>query len=434
MTSGPAPVGFDVDGRSAADYDFRRCGRRRTRESATQGAGDVAERSAHMESWKRKLRMGMVGGGQGAFIGAVHRIAAALDQQVDLVAGCFSRDPENTKATGRQLYIDPKRLYDSYEKMAAAEAALPADKRIDFVAVVTPNVSHFPVSRAFLQAGFHVVCDKPMTFTLDEAETLVKLVEKTGLVFALTHNYTGHPLVRHARELFKSGKMGKVRKVLVEYLQDWLMAPLDQQGMKQAAWRTDPAQSGAAGCLGDIGIHGFNLLEYITGELVTSVCCDSSIFIAKRRLDDDANVLMRLEGGGKGILTCSQIATGEENALALRVYASEGAVLWEQENPNFMRIHKYGEPRLTITRGHGEYLTEAAAKSTRTPTGHPEGYLEAFANIYCGAVEAIRRHIDGNPMRTEEYNFPTVYDGLRGMKFIAAAVESADKGATWVKM
>jgi len=387
-----------------------------------------------MESWQRKLRMGMVGGGQGAFIGGVHRIAAALDQQIELVAGCFSRDPENTRTTGNQLYLDLARCYDSYEAMAAGEAKLPEDERIDFVAVVTPNVSHFAIARAFLEAGFHVVCDKPMTCSLQEAEQLVKLVETTGLVFALTHNYTGHPLVRHARELFRTGKMGAVRKVIVEYLQDWLAKPQEKEGLKQAVWRTDPSQSGIGGALGDIGTHALNLAEYVVGDTVVELCADKTAFVSGRRLDDDANILLRFAGGGKGLLTCSQIATGEENALLLRVYASEGAIVWEQENPNYLKVYRLGEPRQTLTRGHGEYLSDAATDCTRIPTGHPEGYLEAFATIYCGAAEAIRRHIDGQPMKTDEYNFPTVHDGLRGVRFIHKAVESAEKGSVWVKL
>lgn len=387
-----------------------------------------------MESWKRKLRMGMVGGGQGAFIGAVHRIAAVMDQQVELAAGCFSRDPQNTLQTGKELYLAPARCYDTFGEMAEAEAALGGDERIDFVAIVTPNASHFAVAKAFLEAGFHVVCDKPVTFTLEEARELVGLVEKTGLVFALTHNYTGHPLVRHARELFKSGRMGEIRKVLVEYLQDFLMFPHEKHGQKQAAWRVDPAQAGIGGTLGDVGTHCLNLLEYVTCDRVVELCCDKSTFLPDRTLDEDANVLVRLEGGGKGVLTVSQVATGEDNALRLRVYASEGAVIWGQEDPNSLELYRYGQPRQTLTRGHGEYLSDAATESTRIPTGHPEGYLEAFANIYCGAVEAIRRHIDGKPAKTEEYNFPTVYDGLRGMQFIYAAVESAEKGSVWVKM
>jgi predicted dehydrogenase len=387
-----------------------------------------------MESWKRKLRMGMVGGGQGAFIGGVHRMAAALDQQVEFVAGCFSRDPENTRVTGEQLYVEPARRYATYEEMVAKEAALPAGERIDFVSIVTPNYLHYPVAKAFLEAGFHVVCDKPMTYSLAEAEQLVAVVEKTGLVFAVTHNYTGAPLVRHAREMFRSGQMGQVRKVIVEYLQDFLMFPHEKHGLKQAVWRTDPAQAGLGGTLGDGGVHCIHLLEYVIGERVSAVCADKSTFLPDRKLDEDVNIMLRLEGGGKGMMTVSQIATGEENALRVRVYAEHGAVLWDQENPNELRVYRYGEPRQTLTRGHAEYLSAAATDATRVPTGHTEGYLEAFATIYVGVVRAIRRHLAGDPLSTEEYQFPTVYDGLRGMRFIAQTVASAEAGSVWMPM
>jgi predicted dehydrogenase len=374
----------------------------------------------------------MVGGGQGAFIGAVHRLAAQLDQEVELVAGVFSRDPENTRVTGQQLHLDPGRLYRTYEEMAAAEAALPADRRIDFVSIVTPNNAHFGPARTFLEAGFHVVCDKPLTLTLDEATELVRVVERTQLVFALTHNYTGYPLVRHARHLFASGEMGTVRKVIVEYLQDWLMDPLEKSGSKQATWRTNPAESGIGGAIGDIGTHALNLVEFVTGDPVAAVCADKSICLPERTLDDDMNALLRFEGGGKGVLTISQVATGEENGLRLRVYGSTGAILWAQENPNYMQVYRHGKPRETLSRGRSEYLSPGAMEASRIPWGHPEGYLEAFANIYRGAVRAMQRHIDGRPMRAADYEFPTVYDGLRGMQFIYGAVQSADSGAIWV--
>ena len=335
-----------------------------------------------MESWKRKLRMGMVGGGQGAFIGGVHRIAATLDQQIEVVAGCFSRDPENTRVTGAELYLNPDRCYDSYAEMAAAEATLPENERIDFVSIVTPNISHFEIAKTFLDAGFHVVCDKPMTYSLDEAEALVQLVEGSGRVFALTHNYTGHPLVRHARALFADGSMGQIRKVIVEYLQDFLMVPHEKLGQKQAAWRVDPAQSGIGGTMGDVGTHCVNLLEYVTGDPITELCADKSTFLPDRVLDEDVNALLRFKGGGKGVLSISQVATGEENGLTLRVYAEQGAVKWAQENPNYLELYRYGEPRQMLTRGQG-YLSDAAAAGTRIPTGHPEGYLEAFATILC---------------------------------------------------
>jgi predicted dehydrogenase len=384
--------------------------------------------------WTRKLRMGMVGGGQGAFIGGVHRIAAALDGQIELVAGVFSRDLQNTQATGRSLYLDPARLYKTAAEMAAAEAARPPSDRIDFVSIVTPNDAHFAPAKAFLEAGFHVVCDKPLALTLEQAEELARVVEKTGRVFALTHNYTGYPLVRHARHLFRSGEMGTVRKVIVEYLQDWLMEPLEKQGSKQAAWRTNPAESGIGGAIGDIGTHAFNLVEYVTGDLVNSVSADLSTFLPDRQLDEDVNALLRLRSGGKGVLTVSQVATGEENGLRLRVYGSKGAILWAQENPNYMELYRHGQPRETLSRGRSEYLDSSAMAASRTPWGHPEGYLEAFANIYGGAIDAIRRHVDGNPMPTSDTAFPTVRDGLRGMRFIYAVVESARKNGAWVSL
>ena len=386
-----------------------------------------------MDSWKRKLRLGMVGGGPGAFIGGVHRIAAALDQQFELVAGCFSQTPENTRLTGQQLYLDSNRCYDDYSQMAASEAELPADQRIDAVSIVTPNVSHFEIAKTFLEAGFHVICDKPVTYTLEEAEKLVKVVEDSGLVFALTHNYTGHPMVRQARHLFQSGELGTVRKVIVEYLQDFLMVSHEKLGQKQAEWRVDPARSGIGGTLGDIGVHCVNLLEYVTGTPITELCADKSTFLPDRKLDEDVNALLRFEGGGKGVLTISQVATGEDNGLRLRVYASEGAILWAQENPNYLEVYRYGKPRETLSRGQG-YLSDSASASSRIPPGHPEGYLEAFATIYGDAATAIRAHIDGKPLASEEYGFPTVYDGLRGMQFIYRAVESCEQGSTWVSM
>ncbi len=387
-----------------------------------------------METWKRKLRMGMVGGGQGAFIGWVHRMAANLDGQVEFVAGCFSRDLENSRVTGAQLYLDPARVYATWQEMAEKEAALPPEKRIDFVSVVTQNVSHFDIAKTFLNKGIHVVMDKPMTYNLEQAQELVKLVEKTGRVFCLTHNYTGHPLIRHARGLFRSGQMGKVRKVLVEYLQDFLMVPQEKQGNKQAVWRTDPKQAGLVGTMGDAGTHCENLLEYITGESISEVCADFTTFLPDRVLEEDANLLLRLSGGGKGMMTVSQVATGEENGLTIRIYAEKGGILWAQENPNYMQIYHYNQPRQTISRAHKEYLSDFATWSTRVPTGHPEGYLEAFANIYCGVVEAIRLFIDGKPMKTAEYNFPTVYDGLRGMRFVITAGESAKRGSVWLRV
>jgi predicted dehydrogenase len=360
-------------------------------------------------------------------------MVAALDGQIELVAGSFSQDPANTRLTGKQLYLDPARCYDTYQQMAAAEAALPEDKRVDFVSIVTPNVSHFDIAKTFLDAGFHVACDKPMTYTLDESYELVKLVEGSGLVFALTHNYTGYPIIKHARHLFQSGEMGTVRKVIVEYLQDFLMVPHEKLGQKQAEWRVDPKRSGIGGTMGDVGTHCVNLVEYVTGDPIVELCADKSTFLPDRVLDEDVNALLRFRDGGKGVLTISQVATGEENGFTLRVYCSEGAIRWAQENPNYLDLFRYGQPRQILTRGQG-YLCDAAGAATRIPTGHPEGYLEAFANIYVGFAEAIRRYSEGSPMKTEEYNFPTVYDGLRGLQFIYAAVESAENNSSWVSM
>jgi predicted dehydrogenase len=298
---------------------------------------------------------------------------------------------------------------------------------------VTPNVSHFAIAKTFLDAGFHVVCDKPMTYSLDEAEELVKLVADSGRVFALTHNYTGHPVIRHARHLFRSGEMGAIRKVIVEYLQDFLMVPHEKLGQKQAEWRVDPAQSGIGGTLGDVGTHCVNLLEYVTNDPIVELCADKSTFLPDRQLDEDVNALLRFKGGGKGVLSISQVATGEENGFTLRVYAENGAIKWAHENPNYLELYRYGEPRQTLARAQG-YLSEPAAASTRIPPGHPEGYLEGFATIYVGVTEAIRRYIEDNPMTTEEYDFPTVYDGLRGMQFIYKAVESCNNGSTWVSI
>lgn len=387
-----------------------------------------------MRSWKRKLRMGMVGGGPGAFIGAVHRTAAVMDLQCEVVAGCFSQRWEGTLQTGRELYLDERRLYRTYQEMAEAERALPEDQRIDFVSIVTPNVSHFEIAKTFLEAGFHVVLDKPMTYTLEQAEELVKVVEASGRVFCLTFNYTGFPLVRHAREMFRTGGMGQVRKVMVEYIQDFLNVAQEKLGQKQAMWRTDPAQSGIAGTLGDIGTHCFNLVEYLTGERIVQLCADMSIFLPDRKLDEDTNMLLRFAGGGKGVLCVSQVSTGEDNGLRIKAYAAEGAVTWDQENPNYLGVYRYGEPRQTLMRAHGNYLADAATQGTRLPPGHQEGYLEAFANLYHGFFGAVRAHLDGAPMKTEEYAFPTVYDGLRAQRFIAKAVESHQRGAVWVDL
>jgi len=377
---------------------------------------------------KRKLRYGMVGGGQNAFIGAVHRMAANLDGQIELVAGAFSSDAKNSQATGEQLFLNPKRVYGSYAEMARAEAALPADERIDFVAIVTPNFLHAPVATMFLKAGFHIVCDKPMTLTVKEAKALREVVRKSGKVFALTHNYTGYPMVKEARELVRTGKLGKILKVVAEYPQGWLLDKIEDSGQKQAAWRADPKKAGASCCVGDIGTHAENLGRYITGLKIDELCAEFTSFIPGRKLEDDANMLIRYHGGAKGVLHCSQISCGEENNLNIRVYGTKGALAWQQEHPNELKVILKGEPAKIIRRGNG-YVSDVAKKFTRLPFGHPEAFIEAFANIYLEAVAAIRSNIAG---KKGLFDHPTVDDGVEGMAFIETCVKSAASGK-WTK-
>lgn len=374
----------------------------------------------------RKLRAGIVGGGQGAFIGAIHRIASELDGHAEVVAGAMSSDPQRAAASAQAWFL--KRSYTSYEEMAKTEATLPDG--IDFVMITTPNHLHYPVARAFLTHGIHVICDKPMTLTLAEAHELVALVERQHLIFALTHNYTGYPAVRQARQMVQQGELGTIRKVLVEYMQDWLMEPLELHGNKQAEWRTDPARAGLAGCVGDIGTHAENLLAYITGLRIASVCADLTTFVEGRRLDDDASILLRLENGGKGVLTCSQIAAGEENALSIRIYGSKAGLEWHQMEPNTLLFKRPGQPNQILRTGQS-YMSDASRSLTRLPPGHPEGYLEAFANLYTLAIADMRRLASGTiPVG----GYPTIYDGLRGMQFIARVVESSLQGAVWVNI
>ncbi|HEY3993222.1 MAG TPA: Gfo/Idh/MocA family oxidoreductase [Ktedonobacteraceae bacterium] len=373
---------------------------------------------------QRKLRAGIVGGGRGSFIGAVHHMAVELDGQAEVVAGAMSADPQRAQESARAWYLP--RSYTSYQEMAATEAGL--DDGIDFVMVTVPNYLHYQVARAFLEQGIHVVCDKPMTFNLEEARSLIELVEQKKLIFALTHNYTGYPAVRHARQLVRNGTLGTIRKVLVEYLQDWMIEPVENAGNKQAVWRTDPSKSGIAGSIGDIGTHGENLMEFITGLKIAKVCADLTAFVENRRLDDDANMLLRLENGAKGLLTCSQIAAGEENALSIRVYGTQAGLEWHQMEPNTLFLKQPGQPRQTLRVGQ-PYMSDEAKAATRLPAGHPEGFLEAFANVYQLAIADIRRHEAGE---TPLGGYPTVYDGLRGMNFIAKVVESSQKGAVWV--
>ena len=379
----------------------------------------------------RKLRFGMIGGGRGAFIGAVHRIAAILDGQAVLVAGAFSSDAARSRASGEDLFLDPTRVYGSYQEMAQAEAAKPAAERLDFVVIVTPNHQHFPPAKLFLENGFNVVCDKPVTFNLAEAIKLRAIVRRTRKVFVLTHNYTGNAMVKQAREMVRTGKLGAIRKVVVEYPQGWLATRLEGSGQKQAAWRTDPKRSGAAGAMGDIGTHAENLAHYITGLEISELCADLTSFVPGRRLDDDGNILVRFKGGAKGILHASQISVGEENNLNIRIYGEKAGLEWQQEHPNELLVKFPDQPKQTWRRGNG-YVGDTAKKFTRIPAGHPEGYLEAFANIYQEAFRAIRAEVARKKMPSD-LDFPTIDDGVEGMAFIDTVVKSSARGAKWLK-
>jgi predicted dehydrogenase len=377
-----------------------------------------------------RIRLGMVGGGQGAFIGAVHRIAARLDDQFELVAGALSSDPGRAKASAKELGLADDRAYGSFEEMATAEAAR-ADG-IEAVAIVTPNHMHAPAAKAFLEAGIHVICDKPLTTTVAEAETLVALVNKTGKVFVLTHNYTGYPMIRQARTMIANGDLGDIRLVQAEYLQDWLTERLEASGQKQAAWRTDPARSGAGGCIGDIGTHAYNLACFVTGLELDQLLAQLSTFVEGRRLDDDVQILLKWKGGAKGMLWASQVAVGNENGLTLRVYGTKGGLEWAQEQPNHLWFTPYGQPRQLLTRS-GAGARAEAARVTRVPSGHPEGYLEAFATIYAEAARAIRAAQAGQTLDSSVI-FPTIEDGLAGMKFIDAAVKSSAANGVWIRL
>lgn len=378
----------------------------------------------------RKLRMGMVGGGRDAFIGAVHRRAAIMDGGVELVAGCFSSTPEKSKASGRDLLLADDRVYGSFQEMAAQEAKLPLGERIDFVSIVTPNHMHFPAAKAFLEAGINVVCDKPMTMSSAEANALRKLVEQSGAVFALSHNYTGYPMVKQARYMVQNGMLGKLQRVVVEYPQGWLLTKVEDAGSKQAAWRTDPKRAGIAGCLGDIGSHCENLAAYITGLELAEVCADLTTFVPGRPLDDDVSVLLRYTNGARGILWATQIGPGEENNLRIRIYGTQGALEWHQEHPNYLYFRPPDGPEQVYKRGNG-YLCEAAKRATRIPSGHPEAFLEAFANIYMNATDTMRAKLLGRAPTELELDFPTVVDGAKGVFFIEKVVESAHSDKKW---
>lgn len=377
------------------------------------------------EERPRPVRLGMVGGGEGAFIGAVHRMAARLDGHYALVAGALSASPDKSRRSGAALGLDPARVYASFGAMARAESARPDG--IEVVAIVTPNHLHAPIATDFLEAGIHVICDKPMTTSLAEAERLQRLAAAKSRIFALTYNYTGYPLVRHARALVAAGMLGQIRVVQVEYPQDWLTEALEESGQKQATWRTDPARAGRGGCLGDIGTHAYQLAGFVAGMRPTELCADLSTFVAGRRLDDNAHILLRYSSGARGMLWASQVAPGNENNLRLRVYGSRGGIEWRQEDPNQLRVTPFGEAPRIVSRGSAGVLPPSQ-RVTRIPAGHPEGYLEAFATIYAEIAAAIRGSADS------AVSFPGIDDGVAGVAFIDAAARSSQQGASWVRL
>ncbi len=375
-----------------------------------------------------RLKAGMVGGGRDAFIGAVHRNAMALDGQIDVVAGALSSNPEKAKASGEDIGL--ARIYGSWREMLERELALPADERIDFVSIVTPNHVHFPVAKAFAEAGFHVVCDKPLVHTSEQAQALIDIATQQDIVFAVTYNYTGYPMVKQARYMVKNGDLGEIRKVIVEYNQGWLATKLEESGLKQAEWRTDPKRSGAAGCIGDIGSHAENLVSTVTGLELDAICADLTTFVPGRQLDDDGNLLLRFKNGARGVLISSQISVSGENDLRLRVHGTKGSLTWHQEYPNDLYVTMMGAPTQLYRRAN-DYLCAAAQKAGRIPAGHPEAFFEAFANVYLGAAEAIRAKQEGRPLGELEGDFPTVEDGARGVKFIEKTVASSQSDAKW---
>ena len=381
----------------------------------------------------QKVRYGMIGGGTGSFIGEVHRKAAALDGAFELVAGSFSSHPAVSKETGKRLGLPSDRVYESYEQMIETEKELPEDQRMEAVSVVTPNHVHFDPADLALLNGFHVIMDKPMTFNLKEALQLRERVSSSGNVFALTHTYTGYPMVKEAREFVKQGKLGNIRKVYVEYPQGWLSTPLEEEGNKQAEWRTDPEKSGAGGCTGDIGTHAANMAEYVTGLKILELCSDVSITVEGRKLDDDAAAFLKFENNATGVLMATQIAAGEENDLKLRVYGEKAGLEWTHTQPNTLLFKPLDEPAQIYRAGTG-YLSETAQKFTRLPAGHPEGYIEAFANIYLEFHRAVRDHAHGEFTSDTDYDYPTVEDGVRGMAFIETMLQSANSETKWTKI
>jgi len=380
--------------------------------------------------------MGMIGGGPGAFIGEVHRKAARMDGGIDLVAGAFDVSPRKSKQMGREQGVDSKRAYADYETMIERELRIPEDGRIDFVSITVPNNWHFPMAKAFLEAGFHVMCEKPMTMDVREALALEKIIKRSRKVFGLMHNYSGYPMVKLARDMVKQGDLGRILKIVAQYPQGWLIRPIERQGQQQASWRTDPKQSGAAGCMGDIGTHACHLAEYISGLKVQQICADLTTFVKGRRLDDDGNCLLRFNRGAKGILHASQVSIGEENNLAMWVYGEDASIEWHQEHPNYLYVNRINAPQEVWKRGN-DYVAEkspAAGRATRLPFGHPEAFLEAFANNYCNFADAIRARIARKKADPLALDFPGVTDGVRGMRFIRAVVNSSGKGAKWIRM
>lgn len=383
----------------------------------------------------RKLRMGLVGGGLGSFIGRVHTIAAGLDNRSELVAGAFSSDPERSKESAPGYGVDDSRAYGSYEAMLDAESRLPADQRIDFVSVTTPNHTHYEIAKAAVEAGFNVVCDKPMTLDLEQAEKLVKTVENSDVVFALTHNYTGYPMIRQAREMIMAGELGKINAIRTQYIQGWLAEKLEDTGQKQATWRADPAKSGAAGAFGDIATHAFNLGRYVTGEMPESVSCHLKSFVDGRVLDDYGTAVIRYQSGALGTVTASQISHGRENDLEIEVDGTLGSLRWRQENPNEMIVRHNGKPHQIYTRDPGaSYLHELAAASCRIPAGHPEGFFSAFSNIYAAAFDDMAKRAEGQRFEKRDTVYPNVYDGVEGMLFIQQCVNSSKQDAAWLPL
>tara|TARA_B100001057_G_C22809498_1_gene934839 strand:- start:268 stop:1434 length:1167 start_codon:yes stop_codon:yes gene_type:complete len=381
---------------------------------------------------KRKLRMGMVGGGRGAFIGGVHRRAAALDGEIELVAGAFSSDPKKSALSGKDFYLKPSRVYASYQEMAVKEKALPENERIDFVTIVVQNFLHFEVAKTFLEAGFNVICDKPVTLDLEQARELRTIIKKSKKVFALTHNYTGYPMVKLARQMIRKGELGKLIKVVCEYPQGYAITALTGEDKAIANWRANPKIAGISNCMGDIGTHAENLVHYITGLEIDRLCADLSVNIPGRTLDDDGNVLVRFKGGARGIIYASQVSNGDENDLAIRVYGTKKSLEWHQEEPNDLIVKDARSPRQVYRRGN-DYVTGAAADNTRIPFGHPEGFIEAFANVYNAAAVAIRDERTGKFPRKSGYDYPDIRDGIIGMAFIETVVKSSKSKEKWIK-